>query len=313
MAVKVSKKDRALEELRAALNWPRMPTNDEGVYFSVDGCRVIMDMVREGRSNDNAPAVEKPAETIEEVHARIEKRFRMLGRFTQGVVKGNFKALIVQGPPGLGKTYSVDQVLDDYDPNGVNTTKISGKLSTPQLFKQLWDHREEGQILVIDDCDSVFTDDVSLNLLKAALDSGKKRVVSYMTEDNKVSEKDGSIIDKRFEFNGTVIFITNLDFDSVIESKSRLAVHLEALKSRSTYVSLGMRSRAEYMVRIEQISGSLFQDFDADCEAEVLGFMRAYLDELDEVSARMAKKVATLREAFPEDWQDMAMESCFRI
>jgi len=154
---------------------------------------------------------------------------------------------------------------------------------------------------------------VSLNLLKAALDSGKKRIVSYFTEDLKTSEKDGSIIEKQFEFKGTVIFITNLDFDAIIASGGRLSPHLEALKSRSMYVSLGMRTRTEYLTRIEQIGDALFQGRSLGCKHEVLEFMREYLDELSEVSARMAKKLSDLREAFSEDWREMAMESCFRV
>lgn len=307
---KIAKKDRVLEELRVFLGWPRMPGNAEGVYLTVDGAYAIMDMLK-GTSSLTQPVEEAKVETAEEASARIAKRFQMLGRYTQGTVQGNFKALIIQGPPGLGKTFSVDMVLNEYDPNGVNTTRIAGKLTTVQLFKSLWDHREEGQILVLDDCDSVFEDQVSLNILKAALDSGKQRIVSYMTDDVKTSDKDGSIIEKRFEFRGTVIFITNLDFDRVIEGGGRLAPHLEALKSRSMYVSLGMRSRREYMIRVEQIAPKMF-----DCEdamTEVVGFMQDNLDELDEVSARMAVKINNLRVAFPEDWTDMARESCFRV
>ena len=309
MAVKVAKKDRALEELRNFLGWPRMPGNEDGVYLTVEGCQHIMAMLKDGTIHT---PVEVVTETPEQIAARIARRFMMLGQYTKATVEGKFKSLIVQGPPGLGKTYTIEQVLRDHDPSGINTTRVAGKMTTVQLFKQLWDHREEGQILVLDDCDSVFDDDVSLNLLKAALDSGKERWVSYFTEDNKVSEKDGSVIDKRFMFEGTVVFITNVDFDAVINSGKRLAPHFEALKSRSMYVSLGMRSRAEYMVRIGQIGKALFADRSRGCEEAVIEFMTANLDRLDEVSARMARKLSDLRETFPDFWEEMAVESCFR-
>jgi len=130
MAVKTSKKDRVMEDLRVALGWPRMLGNSDGVYFSVDGARNVMEMLREmkGETAISSPKEEK-VETPEEVSARIARRFEMLGKYTTGTVMGSFKSLIIQGPPGLGKTYSVEAVLDDYDPSGVNVTKVSGKMS----------------------------------------------------------------------------------------------------------------------------------------------------------------------------------------
>lgn len=306
-------KSKAMEELTKALGWPRMPAPQEGVYFSVDGAKLVLDMLK-GKGKDGKPVKPPKPETKEEVQKRIAKRFEMLGQYTEGTLKGNFRSLIVQGPPGLGKTYTVDSLLKQYDPNEINTTRIAGKITAVQLFKQLWDHRNEGQILVLDDCDNVFFDDIALNLLKAAVDTSKKRVISYLTEDMKISEKDGSIIDKRFEFNGTIIFITNYDFDEMIERGHRLAPHFEALKSRSMYVTLGMKTRKDYMVRVEQIAdlGALFAGKSAGCKKEVLEYMNKNLSNLDEVSARMAVKISNLREAFPKTWEMMASESCFR-
>jgi hypothetical protein len=252
-------------------------------------------------------------ETKEEIHKRISKRFEMLGQFAEGTLTGAFRSLIVSGPPGLGKTYSIEAILKKYDPNEVNTTQFKGKITPASMAKILWDHREEGQIVVFDDTDNIFYDDVSLNLLKAACDTSKQRKVSYVTEKPLVSDKDGTVVDKRFDFNGTVIFLTNYDFDSMIESGHRLAPHFEALKSRSTYVTLGMKTRKDYMVRVEQIAEmGLFNGRGEGSKKDVLAFMNANLRQLDEISARMAVKIAGLRMAFPKDWQGMAAETCFR-
>ena len=81
-------------------------------------------------------------------------------------------------------------------------------------------------MLVFDDCDSILLDDISLNLLKGALDSGKKRKISWLSEYRALKEAG---IPDSFNFHGSVIFITNLKFDKMKSQK--LKDHLDALQS----------------------------------------------------------------------------------
>ncbi len=307
----VTKKTKAMDELAKALGWPRMPTPQEGVYFSVDGAKLVLDMMGGKKAKAEKPV--KP-ETKADINARITERFKHLGSYTKGALGGKIRALFIQGPPGLGKSFETERMLAEYDPSGINTTIRKGKITAAALIKDLWDHREAGQILVFDDCDSVFGDDVSLNLLKAATDSTKRRRVSYVTDGApKISEKDASIIESSFNFDGTIIFITNLDFDDMIDSGSRLAPHLQAIKDRAHYVTLGMKTRMDYMVRVEQIADQgLFHGRDKGVQKAVLGFMWKNIENLDAINARMAGKLADLAESFGDSWEGMAAQSCFK-
>jgi len=164
---------------------------------------------------------------------------------------------------------------------------------------------------VFDDCDSILLDDVSLNLLKGALDSGKKRKISWLSE-SRVLRSEG--IPDSFEFRGSVIFITNLKFDKMKSQKLR--DHLDALQSRCHYLDLTLDTMRDKILRIRQIAadGVLFEDMglDTDAEHEVIAFMEINQDKLREVSLRMAIKVAQLRKSFPNNWTAMARTTCMK-
>jgi len=95
----------------------------------------------------------------------------------------------------------------------------------------LYQYSAKGSVIVFDDCDTVLFDDLSLNILKAALDSGKKRIIQWNTE-SRVLDREG--IPDKFEFEGAVIFITNVKFDSVKSKKLR--DHLEFLTELLQYL-----------------------------------------------------------------------------
>jgi hypothetical protein len=164
-------------------------------------------------------------------------------------------------------------------------------------------------VVVFDDCDSILLDDVALNLLKGALDSGKKRKISWLSESSTL-RREG--IPDQFEFKGSVIFITNLKFDKMKSQKLR--DHLDALQSRCHYLDLTLDSMRDKLLRIKQIAGDgiLFQDynFDNDQENAIIEFMNDNKDRLREVSLRMALKIADLAKSFPNRWQMMANTTC---
>ena len=56
---------------------------------------------------------ELPEVTEEERSGRIRRRFNTLERMAWKVADGNLPALIVSGPPGLGKSFTVEQVLQE--------------------------------------------------------------------------------------------------------------------------------------------------------------------------------------------------------
>ena len=85
-------------------------------------------------------------------------------------------------------------------------------MSAIGLYKKLYEHSHKGHVVCFDDCDAILYDDLALNLLKAALDTGKKRTLCWNTESRTLMAEG---MPNSFEFNGGVVFITNIKFDNV--------------------------------------------------------------------------------------------------
>jgi hypothetical protein len=157
---------------------------------------------------------------------------------------------------------------------------------------------------VFDDCDSVLLDDLSLNILKAALDSGSKRMIHWNT-DSHMLRREG--VPDSFEFKGGAIFITNIKFENVRSKK--LKDHLEALESRCHYLDLTIDTEREKVLRIKQIveDGMLdTYEFEPEVKDEVVNFIIDNRSKMRELSLRTVLKVADLRTSFAEKWKEMA-------
>lgn len=253
-------------------------------------------------------------ETDAQIGARLAERFEILATLTEAAMTGDARALVVSGPAGLGKSYTIEQALTAWDPSALNHTIIKGYVKTTGLYRTLYQFREEGQVIVFDDADSIFFDDVSLNMLKAVCDTTERRVVSYLAEWN-ATDDEGEDIPRSFEFAGTIVFITNLDFDALIEKNHRLTPHLQAMVSRAHYIDLTMKTRRDHLVRIKQVlkAGMLRErGVTAAQERDVVAFIEENIDRMRELSLRMALKVGTLRKMDRPNWKNMAIATCCR-
>jgi hypothetical protein len=229
---------------------------------------------------------------------------------TVAVKSGDVRAMIVTGPPGVGKSFGVEEVLakdDLFDMMGQRKPKyeiVKGAMSAIGLYSKLYHFSDPKNILVFDDCDSILLDDVALNILKAALDSSKKRTISWNT-DSRILRSEG--IPDKFEFKGGAIFITNLKFENVRSKK--LQEHLAALESRCHYIDLRMDTDREKVLRIKQIvKDGMLNDYEISdtAKAEVVDFIEENRSTMRELSLRTVLKVADLRKSFPNNWQNMA-------
>ncbi len=250
--------------------------------------------------------------------AEIAERFEILTDMTKACVNGDIRAMIVSGPPGVGKSFGVEQEIEKVQmmqmlgSQRLRAEVVKGSASPIGLYQTLYKFSDPNCVVVFDDCDSILLDDVSLNLLKGALDSGKKRKISWLSESRVL--KDEGIPDS-FEFKGSVIFITNLKFDKMKSQK--LKDHLDALQSRCHYLDLTLDTMRDKILRIKQIaaSGELFKDMDiGDVGSdEIVEFMDEHKNSLREVSLRMAIKVAQLYKSFPMRWKAMAATTCMKM
>jgi len=308
------------------------------MYVTVDGsrvnipgieprrCRVKIDApqdytpvskeVFEAEAAPREEVLEEP-KTQEERMQEIQARFDILDDMAEACKEGTVRALILSGPPGIGKSYGVTTKLEQtsmFDNlQAVNKWEVvKGATSGLGLYKKLYQYSKAGSVIVFDDCDTVLFDDLSLNILKAALDTGKKRIIQWNTE-SRVLDREG--IPDKFEFEGAVIFITNVKFDQVKSKKLR--EHLDALMSRCHYIDLTIESVADKMLRIKQVieSGMLseykFDDVKA-VEAAIVEYMETNGKRIQELSLRMAIKLAELIKMRPTDWQSVANVTCIK-
>ena len=266
------------------------------------------------QENNKRVSTETDAEIIE----RLRDRFEILDDMTRAVKAGKIRSMIVTGPPGVGKSYGVETVLAKHDvfANVANDQKlkkyevVKGAMSALGLYAKLFAYSDPKNILVFDDCDSVLLDDLSLNILKAALDSGSKRMIHWNT-DSRLLRSEG--IPGSFEFKGGAIFITNIKFEHVRSKK--LKDHLEALESRCHYLDLTIDTEREKLLRIKQIVGDGMldkYDMTAEEQAGLLEFINVNKTRLRELSLRMVLKLADLRVSFPQRWQAVAKVTCMR-
>ena len=282
--------------------------------------QVAFKTVRKGRKTKaesilevvDTPEVES-TETDEQIVERLRERFDILNDMTQMSIDGVIRGMVVTGPPGVGKSFGVEQVLEKnsmFDKLAGKKLRFGiekGAASAIGLYKLLYNYADSGNVLVLDDCDTVLYDETSLNLLKAALDSSKKRRLSWNT-DSSLLRREG--IPDSFEFRGSVIFITNLRFDKI---RGKIKDHLDAIMSRCHYLDLTMDTMREKMLRVKQIVGDgMLEDykFTKAEQDEIVDFMITNQGRLREVSLRMCTKIADLRKSQSDRWERMAEVTC---
>ena len=291
----------------------------KGGYVTVDGAAVagfpqrnikIACACADSYEDAGSAKTTKREETDEETIERLRERFEMLEDMTRATKKGDVRAMIVSGPPGVGKSFGVEKVLGKHDLIATLGDKppkyqvVKGAMSAIGLYCKLYNYADKDNVLVFDDCDSVFSDELSLNILKAALDSKRSRMIHWNTDSFKLRNEG---VPDSFEFKGGAIFITNIKFDNVKSKKMR--DHLEALESRCHYIDLTIDTDREKMLRIKQITKDGMLDeyqLGNDVVDEIVEFCESNKARLRELSLRTVLKVADLAKAFPDKWEAMA-------
>jgi hypothetical protein len=164
--------------------------------------------------------------------------------------------------------------------------------------------------VIFDDCDGVLSDELSLNILKAALGSGNRRMITWKAESRVLNNDD---IPNSFEFKGSVIFLTNINFDRTRESK--IKHHLEAIRSRCHYLDLEIDSQSDMLLRIEQVikDGMLSKyNFDDATKDTILLFVKENVEFLNELSLRTVIKIADFVKAKPANWLEFVEATCMK-
>lgn len=252
-------------------------------------------------------------EPLSEINTRITKTFNALTTMARGVVAGHVRSLIVSGAAGCGKTHTMEHELSKAKLAGkIEYDTIRGTMSAIGLYQALYENCTAGQVLVIDDCDSVFADLEALNLLKASLDTSPVRKVSWNKES---SVLDAASIPRSFEFDGACVFCTNVDFQYEVDRESKMSAHYNALISRSIYIDLGIHSKRETFVRIQQVA--LTPEFlkvnaiSKDQSTEIVKWIYEHLKNMRAVSIRTVLQLASIAKT-EKNWKELAEVTMLR-
>lgn len=224
----------------------------------------------------------------------INKRFSFLEKSVAMVATGIQNSVIICGAGGLGKSYTVLKTLKNlgYDESGEGhrSFKVVKGFSTAKgLYRLLYENNDK--ILVLDDCDSVWKDNNSLNLLKSALDSYETRVISWN------SERMDEDLPSSFLYTGKVIFITNL-------SESQLD---QAVRSRCLFIDVSM-SRDDIIERMKVITSSdeFLPGISDDSKRKAIQFIEKNIKIIRNISLRTLVNITKIAETGSDDWEEMA-------
>ncbi len=266
---------------------------------------------------DQVTKLATSSESDDQIMERIATRFQILDDMTRAAIAGDIRAMIVSGPPGVGKSYGIERQLDKANlfdriaGRKVKSEIFKGASTALGLYMSLFKYSEANCVAVFDDCDTILSDEVSLNLLKGALDSSKRRRISWLGESYALRKED---VPNQFDFKGTVIFITNLKFDQIRSQKIRN--HLDALQSRCHYLDLTLDTMRDKFLRIRQIAntGQLFENYDFDQKTQelIIDYLSENAEQWREMSLRMALKVADLYRVSNTNWQALARATCMK-
>lgn len=276
---------------------------------------------------------EEIKETEPQARERINVRYMAMERLAPRCINGAIPSVIISGPPGVGKSWTVTEALrasgrlrhdgitnvGGGGPLNALNEKTGERVATPGYFDQiqgsctavglymaLWHMRNSG-VLFLDDCDAVFRDEDALNLLKVATDSTRERLVSWRKNAVWLDEYE---IDKTFDFRGHIIFLTNIDFEEVIRRGHKDSEHFKALIDRAAYLCLTLRTARDFMIRIKDVAGGkngfLMKapySLDEKQSRELLDFVSDNQTKFYNLSLRLVGQIALMMKADLKDWR----------
>ena len=269
----------------------------EHMYKKLTGDKKSFDQIV-GKAPEAVEAVPSVSDkfTINTRFSFVEKVVKMVGTGVQA-------SAVITGEGGLGKSFTVLKTLkamgmvdiNDIVPGqAVNPkkvfTQIKGFSTAKNMFRTLYENN--GSTIIFDDCDSILKDAIAINILKAALDSYDKRVITWGAE-----MRGDDDLPRSFEFTGKIVFISNLNQNKIDQ----------AIRSRSMLIDLSM-TQDQKLDRMEHLitCSDFMPEYSVAIKKDAISLIRQLKDTAREISLRTLITVSKIRATAGDDWAELA-------
>ena len=233
----------------------------------------------------------------------INTRFSFVEKVVKMVGTGVQASAVITGEGGLGKSFTVLKTLKTMGMVDINDivpgqavnpkkvfTQIKGFSTAKNMFRTLYENN--GSTIIFDDCDSILKDAIAINILKAALDSYDKRVITWGAE-----MRGDDDLPRSFEFTGKIVFISNLNQNKIDQ----------AIRSRSMLIDLSM-TQDQKLDRMEHLIASedFMPEYSVAIKQDAIALIRQLKDTAREISLRTLITVSKIRATAGDDWAELA-------
>lgn len=240
-------------------------------------------------------------ETFDEIYVRTENRFKLLEEMAIATGIGTNSSLIVSGSAGIAKTTTVINVLNSLN---VDYTHAKGSITPVSFYKMLYENREAGKVLILDDVSGIL-ELKAIELLKAATDSQPQRMIGWHST-RKVLDADDEEIPNEFLFEGSIIYISNIDFYAEANANNDMAEHLKAMISRSFVLDLALRTTNEMLARVKSVLFNDMDNIEIEAKHKIYNFLTDNAKTLREISLRSVNKLQIIINMYGDDWKEKA-------
>ena len=263
-------------------------------------------------------------ENVNPIIEDVVNRYKTIQNYTSMFTNGNnsaIRGLLISGDAGYGKTHFTKKGLGSVNPESVDYVKGSS-VSAAALYVKLYMNRFEGQVLVLDDVDIINKAKGEfasiIELIKGATETTKdKRVLAWSRAQRNQLMVDNDVPDN-FEFNGTIIWITNERIRNIAE---KAGSHWAAIETRFYKVEAWLNDQEKLLYTLY-----LVEDIDmlgTECYAKEGGYSKNIINKTTQylrnnykymydfndnstLSPRSAIKLADTITNFADDWEMMA-------
>lgn len=242
-------------------------------------------------------------------------QFRSIELLTQSFADSSesfeTRGLLISGDAGMGKTHAVARGLSSANPKKVVPIQASS-VSAARFYAELYECREPGSVLVIDDVDIIHKSQAELSqfldLIKGATEmtSGPRQLQWLRTTKNTFLASHN--IPDSFDFQGSLIWITNDTFDEIAK---RAKGHWHAIKSRflTKQFHLEHYEKVQYTLYLITEQGMLGENcnvngggFSEDIINTTTKYIQKNWKKFEDMTPRNALQIASIMNRF-EDWE----------